>query len=386
MKLNFSKEFIGEVRSKNDIIDVASDYFNLEKSGPLYRTRCKHKGGDKLPSLFFFPDTQTFYCFGCHAGKRNEITSGSDVISFIQWMENISWQDSVMCLANRAGIKIPDAELTKEERDKQKLYDELTNANLKYWKRLHEHKVHGWFTSKGMDETDIRRWRLGVDQDVPTYAIMDEYGRTVGFSRRMGTEGSKYMHDKTTPVFKRGNILYGLNFVKKEIRKFGYVILVEGFNDAILLQKYGLPAVAIMGTSISEGQIILLKKYTNKVILFLDGDTPGEEASKSCAKELYSQELNVDIIIFAGQDPDDIANRYKEGTRDIVEGNAVDACQYIINKEIASYLNSLLLLKKKTMGNIENVIEFYGDSINKELYNSVAYRTIIGGHKDGEYN
>jgi DNA primase len=105
LKLTFPDEFIKQVKDGNDIIEVASDYFTLTKSGDLYKTRCKHRGGDKTPSLTFFVKTQSFYCFGCHAGKRDGKTEGSDVISFIQWMENIDWQEAVMLLAKRIGMK-----------------------------------------------------------------------------------------------------------------------------------------------------------------------------------------------------------------------------------------------------------------------------------------
>lgn len=366
--VTFSNEFLQKVKEMNDIIDVASEYFDLKQVGDLYRAKCKHKG-DNTPSLTFFPDTQSFYCFGCHAGKRNSNTNGSDVISFIQWVEEISWQEAVIFLANRVGLEIPTKELTEEDKQKLVLYELTLRENRKYWLNLMSNeKVKQYFYNRGIDDEDIAKWRLGADKDIPVYAIIDEYGRTISFAKRIDSEDAKYINSKNSPIFKKSNILYGLNFIKKDMRKLNFIVIVEGYNDAILLQKYGVPAAAIMSTTITENQIKLIKKYTNNVVLFLDGDTAGINNTISNIKQLKKEGLEVEVINVLGFDPDEVAIKHKDKLLDFILEHKQLAYQFLINNVLGKYFNSLIKMKKEVVKQLEEILNYIEDDIEKKLY------------------
>lgn len=378
MRLDFPPELVELVKSSNDIIEMANEYFVLEQAGNLYRTHCKHEGGDKTPSLTFFADTQTFYCFACGAGERGTKTSGSDIIAFIQWVENIGWQDAVIYLADRCGIKIPQAKLSKEERAKQKLYEKAMTDNRTYWGKLQLNNpdVLAWFHSKGFTTDDIAKWRLGVDQGVPTYAIIDDYGRTVAFSRRLNTKDSKYKNDCNSDIFKKGNILYGLHNIKKLARQLGFIVIVEGFNDVIMLQRYGIPAVAIMGTSLTDRQILLLKKYTRNVILFLDGDQPGVESTLEHIKTLDKEGFAVEVVNISGDDPDDFALQHKEETLLWINLKKKLGFGFMISVVLDKYLDSVMRLKTGAIKDIESILEHVYHGEEREAYADMAYRII----------
>ena len=387
MKLIFSEDFINKVKEANDIIDVASEYFDLKQYGDVYKTRCKHRGGDKTPSLTFFPKTQSFYCFGCHAGRRDGNTNGSDVISFVQWVEEIEWQDAVIMLADRQGLEIPKAELSNEDKQKKALFDAVLNENRVYWSNLISEKgkeVKEWFYSRGINDADIAKWRLGAccptsSQEgamIPVYTIIDEYNRSVSFSKRFNSDDAKYKNGPTTPIFKKGSIIYGLNFIKKEIRRNNYIVIVEGYNDAIILQKYGVPAGAIMSSLITETQAELIKKYTNNVILFLDGDPAGIDGTISNIKLLKSKGIEVEVINILGFDPDELGLKLKEKTLGFILANKKLAFQFLINNVLDKYFDKMMKLKKETINQLEEILEYIEDDTEKKLYKDLLVNII----------
>lgn len=393
MKNVFTSEFIQEIKELNDIIEVASEYFNLKLSGNVYKARCKHTGGDKTPSLTFFPETQSFYCFGCHAGKKNGKTEGSDVISFIQWVENITWQEAILLLANKVELEIPTASLSNEDKQKAVLYSKVLAENRVYWTNLYKKNakdVKAWFYNRGIEDEDVTKWRLGVSSQkwnkqnilVPTYSIMDEYGRTVSFSMRMGKSDMKYKNGSTSPIFKKGNIIYGLNFIKRELRKHKAIVIVEGYNDAIILQKYGVPAGAIMSTSITEGQVQLIKKYVDNAILFLDGDEAGIINTISNIQFLKKHEVEVDVINILGFDPDEVALKYKEDTFDFILKNKMLDFQYLINNVLNKYFDSALRLKRETIKQLEEILDYIEDETERKVYKNQLLEIMFMGDKN----
>jgi DNA primase len=186
-----NQSVISRIKEEVDMIDLASEYYELIPSGDLFKAKCKH--GEDTPSLIFYPETQSFYCYGCHAGSK-----GSDVISFIQWMEDLSWQDAIIFLADKINIPI-----IEEEDENQELYNKKLELNRKYWMALKDDpNTLEWFYKKGLSDKDIERWRLGSSFGKPVYSIMDSPGRTVGFSYR-NDNNPKYINDKNDEIFKK---------------------------------------------------------------------------------------------------------------------------------------------------------------------------------------
>jgi DNA primase len=218
---------------------------------------------------------------------------------------------------------------------------------------------------------------------------MDEYGRTVGFSYRVDNSQGKYINSKTNDIFKKGSILYGLNYAKKEIRQHDFAVLVEGFNDAIALQKFGVPAVAVMGTAVTSEQMALLKKYTSNIILFLDGDTAGIESTVNNIKLLKAEGFEVDVLNIKGFYPDDVAYKHTENTLKFILENKKLAFQFLINNVLDNYFDSMIRLKKETMKNLNDILNYIDNEEERKLYYNQLVRVVslYDGDEKGEvYN
>lgn len=368
------EDFLVKIRSI-PITDVAEQYFDLKKIGSIYQTTCIHEG-DRTPSLTFFPDTNTFYCFGCGAGKRPQ-TEGSDVISFVMWLDKCSFTEAVAKLAFMQGWSVPRDVFSEEDQKKQKLLDEVLETNRKYWAALQSQPdVMNYLMSRGITQEDIQKWRIGF---VPieegfyggrlTFAIMNHWGRTVGFSYRnmsdvlgIPDDKPKYINSPNSLIFDKGSILYGLNFVKRLIREKGYVVIGEGYTDTILAQKYGLPFVGLMGTSLTQTQIRLLKQYTDTVILWLDGDNGGISASIRHGRELMKNGFLVKVVSFAGQDPDDVILKFRASEEyptleDYMMKHSYLAPYFEMDMILKRYDSDLLELKVKAIQQIESILQ-----------------------------
>lgn len=373
----FTKDFLEQVRQENDIVEVASEYFTLEEKGGNYVAHCTHAGGDKTPSLTFYVETQTFYCFACHIGsKRNPNSTGPDIISFLQWVENIPFQEAVIMLAQRANLEIPTVN-DPEFEEKKRLYESVLKTNRQYWSNLYEkscENVHEYLLSRNITEEDMSRWRLGATfsgrRDLvakPVYAIMDEQGRTCGFSYRTDHD-SKYMNSKNSPIFSKRNILYGLNFIKKEIREHNYIVLVEGFHDTIQLQKYGVPAAGLMSTAITKEHLDILRRYTKNVILFMDGDEPGMENTLQNIDLLQENGFMVEVVSILRFDPDEIAIKYKEDIMDFIYENKCLPEQFKLNRLYAKYFNQVSKFQKEMLDEAHEILTTIKSPTDRKIY------------------
>ncbi|HLO11142.1 MAG TPA: toprim domain-containing protein [Pseudoneobacillus sp.] len=339
--MKYSEEFLVELKRKNKLIDIAKLYYKdiKEMSETQCQTNCKH--GDTNASLTFYLDTETFYCFGCGAGSRDE-SYGSDVIGFVQWMEDITFHQAVKKLADRVGMEIP---ADNSSFSKEKKY--VLNLNRQYWANLKGcSDAVAYFNKRGINEEQIAKWRLGCTNTTPimvTIGIMNTQGDTVGFGYRFlydkdrGPQDPKYKNSKQSDLFNKRKLLYGLNYAIPLIRRKKYAVLVEGFFDAIALQAVDVPAIADMGTSLTDEQIELLKDYTSNVILFFDGDGPGKDATLKTIEKLEEKKMDVKIINIHGKDPDEIAEQYKEETERFILDSAAKVNQYKLNVALNKY-------------------------------------------------
>lgn len=370
-------EFLQQLRDI-PILEVAEHYFDIKKIGNVYQTTCIHEG-DRSPSLTFFPPTNTFHCFGCGAGKK-PVTEGSDVISFVMWLDNSTFHEAVEKLAQQQGIPVPQTEMTEADRKRKQVLDAYLKRNQQYWTALQaQPQALQYLNARGIDREDINKWRIGFVDDIGAhkgkiaFALLNESGNTVGFSYRdmtqefTGTDrtGPKYINSPKSEVFDKGSILYGLNFVKREIREAGYVVIGEGFGDAIIAQKMDLPFVSLMGTSLTTAHIAALKRYTSTVILWLDGDRAGTEASMRHAKALRKEGFLVKVMNFPGEDPDEtllhILTQYpeehEEAVTKLVTKEPVLASHFEVEQVLAYYESAHAELKLAVVKEVEAIIE-----------------------------
>ena len=314
--MRYSDDIIEEVRMKNDIVDVVSQYVKLTRRGSTYFGLCPFHN-EKTPSFSVTPSKQMYYCFGCGAG--------GNVYNFIMEYENYSFGEALSHLAGRAGVELPKIEYSREAKEKAEQRAALLEINklaaqyFYYQLRRESGKTaYGYLLGRGLSEETIRKFGLGysdkysddlykylkskgysddllresglfnVDERRGMYdkfwnrvifPIMDVNNRVIGFGGRvMGDGKPKYLNSPETKIFDKSRNLYGLN-VARTTRK-NYLILCEGYMDVIAMHQAGFTnAVASLGTALTSGHASLVKRYTKEVLLLYDSDGAGVRAA-----------------------------------------------------------------------------------------------------------
>ena len=314
--MRYSDDIIEEVRQKNDIVDVVSQYVRLTRRGSTYFGLCPFHN-EKTPSFSVTPGKQMYYCFGCGAG--------GNVYNFIMEYENYTFGEALKHLADRAGVELPKIEYSREVREKSEQRAELLEINKQaaqyyyYQLRTEGGKIgYQYLSGRGLSEETMRKFGLGysdkfggglykflkskgysderlresglfnVDERHGMYdkfwnrvifPIMDVNNRVIGFGGRvMGDGKPKYLNSPETKIFDKSRNLYGLNIARTTRKK--YLILCEGYMDVISMHQAGFTnAVASLGTALTSGHASLLKRYTQEVLLLYDSDEAGIRAA-----------------------------------------------------------------------------------------------------------
>ena len=307
----YPEEIVEEVRSRNDIVDVISGYVKLQKKGSNYFGLCPFHN-EKSPSFSVSPQKQMYYCFGCGAG--------GNVITFLMEYESYTFPEALKILADRAGVKLPEVEYSKEERikaDRRSILLEINKlaANYFYY-QLHQPQGkmgYEYFRNRQLSDDTIRRFANKTSSDLYQYLrakgygddilkdtglvaveergthdkfwnrvmfpIMDVNNRVIGFGGRVMGDGTpKYLNSPETLIFDKSRNLYGLNYARTSREK--YILACEGYMDVIAMHQAGFTnAVASLGTAFTSQQAALLKRYTDTVILTYDSDGAGVRAA-----------------------------------------------------------------------------------------------------------
>ena len=339
----YSDDVIEEVRSHNDIVDVLNQYISLKKKGSTY-TACCPFHNEKTPSFHVDRGKQLYHCFGCGAAGT--------VYTFLQQYENYTFPEAVQYLAERANIKLPERELSTEEKrrlDYQSTLKEINKAAAGYFYYLlrSPRGKNGleYLTNRGLTEETMKQFGLGfadmyrddlykylkgkgyrddVLKDTALiyldeksggtdvfwnrvmFPIMDLNGKVIAFGGRvMGDGEPKYLNSRETPIFEKRRNLFALNFARRSKRE-GF-ILCEGYMDVISMHQAGFDnAVASLGTAFTIGQAMLLKRYTDKVYLAYDSDGAGVKAVLKASAILREVGLSARVIsLLPYKDPDE---------------------------------------------------------------------------------
>ena len=339
----YSDEIIEEVRSKNDIVDVISSYVKLQKKGSSYFGLCPFHN-EKSPSFSVSREKQMYYCFGCGAG--------GNVFTFLMEYENYSFQEALKYLADRAGVDLPEAEYSKEARERadqkailleinkvaaQYFYVQLKSPQgahaLSYLKDrgLSDEMIHSfglgysnkysndlyqYLKSKGYrDELIVKAGLVTVDERYGAsdkfwnrvmFPIMDSISRVIGFGGRvMGDAKPKYLNSPETMIFDKSRNLYGPNRARSSRKP--YFLLCEGYMDVISLHQAGFSnAVASLGTALTPGHAALIKRYVKEVYLTYDSDEAGTKAALRAMPILKDVGITARIIRMEPyKDPDE---------------------------------------------------------------------------------
>ena len=341
--MRYSDDIIEEVRQKNDIVDVVSQYVKLTRKGSSYFGLCPFHN-EKTPSFSVTPGKQMYYCFGCGAG--------GNVFNFIMEYENYSFGEALKYLADRAGVELPKMEYSREVREKAEQKAELLEINKQaaqyYYYQLRAEggrQGYEYLTGRQLSEETMRKFGLGysdkfgsglykylkskgysderlresglfnVDERHGMYdkfwnrvifPIMDVNNRVIGFGGRvMGDGKPKYLNSPETKIFDKSRNLYGLNIARTTRKK--YLILCEGYMDVISMHQAGFTnAVASLGTALTSGHASLLKRYTQEVLLLYDSDEAGIRAALRGIPILREAGVNSRVVnLKPYKDPDE---------------------------------------------------------------------------------
>ncbi len=321
------------IKQKLNIVDLISEYLTLKKSGVNFKAPCPFHN-EKTPSFVVSPERQIWHCFGCGAG--------GDLFSFLMEKEGMDFKEALEILAKKAGIVL------KQTESKKGLKERLFEVNLKAQEFFHyiltKHalgkKALEYLRGRGLTDFSIEEFGLGYAPNswesltkvllkrgfavseivasglaVPsksggydrfrgriTFPLIDGKDKLRGFSGRvLYPQEPKYINTPQTPIFDKGNFLFGLNLAKSDIRNKKEVVLVEGEMDVILSHQAGFKnVVASKGTALTEGQIDLLKKYAENLSLCFDMDLAGDSASRRGIEMAEKAGLNLKIVQLSG--------------------------------------------------------------------------------------
>ena len=393
--MRYSDDIIEEVRMKNDIVDVISQYVKLTRRGSSYFGLCPFHN-EKTPSFSVTPSKQMYYCFGCGVG--------GNVYNFIMEYENYSFGEALSHLADRAGVELPKIEYSREAREKAEQRANLLEINklaAQYFyyqlRREGGKTAYGYLTGRGLSEETIRKFGLGysdkysddlykylkgkgysdellresglfnVDERRGMYdkfwnrvifPIMDVNNRVIGFGGRvMGDGKPKYLNSPETKIFDKSRNLYGLN-IARTTRK-PQLLLCEGYMDVIALHQAGFDnAVASLGTSLTSGHASLLKRYTKEVYLTYDSDGAGVKAALRAIPILKEVGIITKVINMQPyKDPDEF-----------IKALGAEEYQKRIDQAENSFLFEIRMLEQNyDMNDPESKTAFYNETARRLL-------------------
>jgi len=341
-----SKQDIENIRNSVNIVDIIKEYLpDLKKAGKDYKTLCPFHN-EKTPSFLVSPQKNIFHCFGCNIG--------GDVFSFIMKYENISYPEAVKKIAKKIGIKIKDTWFDTQESDEIKIIMNILFSAAKFYnKYLLEEKdaqpAREYLLKRKINNETIKKFMLGFaplgnkilnlaskkydmnllfktgligiseKNSYPhdclynriVFPIFDFQGNIVGFGGRILPEFKEnqpvYLNTQETSVFNKSRILYGLYQAYKHIKQQNQTILFEGYIDVLINHQYGLEnSVAPLGTSFTEGQLRILKRFCNTIVVVFDSDEGGIKGSLKVSELCFENEVNCRIVCLPQKiDPDE---------------------------------------------------------------------------------
>lgn len=412
--IRISDEFLEQLRANNDIVSVISPYVELKRRGKNLIGLCPFHN-EKTPSFTVYPDSQSFYCFGCGAG--------GEIISFTRRIENIDFYEAVKSLADRSGMAMPDDGFDDSLIVKRKRIYEMNKAAARFfhdtlmseegkpalnyylsrgytmstirhfglgyapndWRRLLTHLRGLGYSYEEIYEADLAK-RSEKNGKVNYYdnfrnrimvPIINVRGQIVAFGGRVLDDSKpKYVNTSDTLVYKKSLGVFALNFAKNE--NDGSLLIVEGYMDVIALHQAGFTnAVAALGTAFTPEMAKLLSRYASEILLCFDNDEAGQKATQRAIETFSSVGMRVKVIkMSGGKDPDEIIKKYgPEKFRSFITGAANDIEYKILEQknkyDVDSSDGKLEFLKAvaEILASTDDIIarDVYASKISAEL-------------------
>ena len=379
-------EEINEIRSRANIVDIISSYLNVCQKGKNYVSLCPFHN-DHSPSLIISPEKQIFNCFTCR--------TGGNVFSFVMKYENVSFMEAIKIVADKIGYNLSVKDLNVSAQSKNKIDFEIYDFASRYYinniNTTDGIKARDYLSKRGITESIIKEFKLGLalSEKDTFYKIASKKGwsidtldklglinkvnaniydtfinrivipienlkgEVVGFTGRIfnGEDNTaKYLNTKETEIFKKSSLLFNYHNAKNFIREKRCVIVVEGNMDAIKMSAMGFKnVVALMGVALSSEQIDILKRLKVPVVLMLDNDNAGEDATVKNGEVLIESGIDTRVIRLNGaKDPDEYIEKF-----------GIDAMSNNINNAI-NYIDFKIeyLKKNKNLNNMEDMITY----------------------------
>lgn len=383
---------VEEIKQRIDIVDLVSQFVPLKRAGRDYVAPCPFHS-ERTPSFHVSPERQTWHCFGACG-------TGGDIFSFIMKKDDCEFRDALRVLAERAGVTLESRGGSQDDARRARLYEANEAAAIFFHAQLLQspqaagareyiegrrvasaavekfqfgYAPNSWdaltafLAGRGFTPAEIVAAGLAIEGDRGAYdrfrhrlmfPIRDDRGRVAGFGGRIlpgealgaGSAQAKYMNTPQSPIFDKGSILYGLDLAKDAIRSEGRAVIVEGYMDVIAAHEHGYASVvASMGTALTERQVALLKRHSSTLILALDSDNAGSEATLRSVYDIVNSNLrrrpvpgalgvvrhedapDVDLRVLAmpaGRDPDEVIRDDRELWHELIE-SALPLLDYV---------------------------------------------------------
>lgn len=406
------KATVDRIYAAANIVDVISDFVTLKKKGVNYQACCPFHN-EKTPSFVVSPSKGVFKCFGC--GK------GGNAVTFVMEHENMTYPEALKYVAKKYGIEVNEHELLPEEQrrndDRESMMVVSSYAADYFVRMLHETPEGqnigiGYFRERGFSDATIKRFGLGYCTEVrdafTRQALSDGYkeeflirtgltikrenggyydrfcgrvifpihsisGRVIAFgARTMRTDKktAKYLNSPESEIYHKSDVLYGIYFAKRAITQQDCCILVEGYTDVISMHQAGIEnVVASSGTSLTQGQIRMIARFSHNITIIYDGDSAGIKASLRGIDMVLKEGMNVRTVLLPdGEDPDSFARSH----------NASQVQDYILTHEEDFISFKIRLLMKEAAGDpikraalisdIVQSISVIPDAITRSVY------------------
>ena len=398
----FPPAFIDELVARNPIEDVVGQYVNLKRSGANMFGLCPFHG-EKTASFSVAPDKGIYYCFGCH--------KGGGAINFMMELEGLSYPDAVRALAKRAGMEVPeDEQYQSRYRQQERLWALMKEAARYFHAQLYSPagaEGLAYAQKRGMPKAILTTFGIGfapntwsgltdamkkkgyTDQELIDtglvsqkgnrifdrfrnrlmFPIIDVRGNIIGFGGRVMDDSTpKYLNSPETLIFNKRKNLFGLNLAKKS--KLGYLILVEGYMDAIALHQYGFDcAVASLGTSLTDEHAVLLSRYTEQVVLIFDGDEAGQRATRRAIPMLEKAGIGVKVLKMRdAKDPDEYLKKFGADKFKLLLEESSNRVEYQINAIAKKYDLREDEQRIKFIQEAAELICTLGSPVQREIY------------------
>src|ERR1051325_5581984 len=374
--MRYPQTFIDDLKRQADIVRVVQDYVQLKKKGANWMACCPfHK--EKTPSFSVSPAKEIFYCFGCH--------KGGSVFNFVMEMERVSFPEAIKLVAEKSGVPLPKLIDDSRFEAKRQLSEEVIELNksaLEWWEQQLEASAEAriardylirreitdetrktfrlgyapdswdalsiYLRQKGATQEQIDRSGLVVTKDDGgrtydrfrgrlIFPVMDIQGKPIAFGgRTLKDEDAKYINSPETAAYVKGRNLFGLNLTRDEIRRAGFLILVEGFLDLIVPYQFGIRNVAAsLGTALTPDQARLVSRFARKVVVNYDGDNAGVQAAQKAIEILLAEDLEVKILVLPDKsDPDEFIRKFGVSDYQRLRGEAQPHIQFVIDQAI----------------------------------------------------